>query len=176
MDRAFGDQVRILEDDRATETYVRRHASSTDVLHLASRGFVSRWNPLYSYVELRPDSENDGRLEVHEVFGLDLNARLVVLSACETALAAGLLEDVPAGEEWVGLVRAFLYAGASNVLATLWRVEDRATGELMDLFYRELARNRSPGAALAAAQREMLRHPETRDPFYWAAFTLTAGL
>jgi CHAT domain-containing protein len=155
---------------------VRQQANSIDILHLASRGLVSRWNPLYSYVELRPDSQNDGRLEVHEVFGLDLNARLVVLSACETALAAGLLEDVPAGEEWVGLVRAFLYAGASNVLATLWQVEDRATGELMDLFYRELAHNRSPSTALAAAQRKMLRNPDTRDPFFWAAFSLAGGL
>jgi CHAT domain-containing protein/tetratricopeptide (TPR) repeat protein len=176
LDRAFGDRARILEDDRATETYVRQQANSIDILHLASRGLVSRWNPLYSYVELRPDSQNDGRLEVHEVFGLDLNARLVVLSACETALAAGLLEDVPAGEEWVGLVRAFLYAGASNVLATLWQVEDRATGELMDLFYRELAHNRSPSTALAAAQRKMLRNPDTRDPFFWAAFSLAGGL
>ncbi len=175
LGQAFGDRAVVLEDGRATETYLRRHAASPDIVHLASRGVVSPWNPLFSYVELSADAENDGRLEVHEVFGLDLNARLVVLSACETGLATGLLEDVPAGDDWVGLVRAFLYAGASNVLATLWQVDDRATAELMELFYSELAQNRSPAAALAMAQREMLRRLDTRDPFYWAAFSLSGG-
>src|SRR5436190_529108 len=73
----------------------------------------------------------DGRLEVHEVFGLTLSADLVVLSACQTALGSGALADVPAGDDWVGLSRAFLSAGAAQVVATLWPVEDRATADLM---------------------------------------------
>ena len=83
------------------------------------------------------------------------------------------LVDVPGGDDWVGLVRAFLYAGASNVLATLWPVEDRATARLMERFYTELAAGRSESEALAAAQRWSLSNPATAHPFYWAGFTLS---
>ena len=76
---------------------------------------------LFSFVQLSGGGgDSDGRLEVHEVFGLSLSARLVVLSACQTGLASGAVADVPAGDDWVGLVRAFLGAGAQNVIATLW--------------------------------------------------------
>jgi CHAT domain-containing protein len=112
-------------------------------------------------------------LEVHEVFGLALRARLLVLSACQTALASGTVSDVPAGDDWVGLVRAFLGAGAQNVIATLWAVEDRATARLMTRMHRSLLADRSEIAALSQAQREALRNPATSDPFYWAGFVLS---
>jgi CHAT domain-containing protein len=130
---------------------------------------------LFSFVELAPQPGDDGRLEVHEVFGLDLHARLVVLSACQTALGSGALADVPAGDDWVGLVEGFLYAGAAHVMATLWPVEDRATAGLMEEFYTELAAGRPEAEALAGAQRQALRNPATADPFYWAGFTLSGG-
>ena len=131
-------------------------------------------NPLFSYVELSPDGATDGRLEVREVFDLRLRG-LVVLSACETAVGSGLLADVPAGDDWVGLVRAFLFAGASNVVASLWRVEDRATAVLMGRFYRELKAGHAPAAALSRAQRAMLSDPDYKEPFYWAGFTVNGG-
>ena len=107
------------------------------------------------------------------MFGLALQARLVVLSACRTALGAGALADVPEGDDWVGLVRAFLYAGAANVMATLWPVEDRSTARLMERFYTALAAGRSEAEALAEAQRAGLSNPATSHPFYWAGFTLS---
>jgi len=103
---------------------------------------------------------------------MHLDADLVVLSACETGLASGSRADVPPGDDWVGLVRSFLSAGASEVVATLWRVEDRATADLMSKFYQELASGEPARSALAAAQREMLDDPATQSPFYWAGFVL----
>jgi CHAT domain-containing protein len=172
IESSFGRQATALLGPAASESRVRDAAASYDILHLATLGVLNKANPLFSYVELSGDSVHDGRLEVHEVFGMDLAARLVVLSACETALASGFRADVPAGDDWIGLVRAFLFAGASNVVASLWRVEDRATAELMRLFYRSLKAGAGPSRALANAQRAMLDRRSTADPFFWAGFTV----
>jgi CHAT domain-containing protein len=99
----------------------------------------------------------------------------VVLSACQTGLGAGAVADVPPGDDWVGLVQGFLYAGASNVMATLWPVADVATARLMERFYRELAAGQPEAEALALAQRAALRNPGTAHPFFWAGFTLVRG-
>jgi CHAT domain-containing protein len=109
------------------------------------------------------------------VYGLDLAADLVVLSACQTGVGSGALGDVPAGDDWVGLTRAFLHAGANQVIATLWPVDDWATAALMASFYHAYGRNAHPRAALARAQRALLGAPATRHPFYWAGFALVAG-
>jgi len=114
-------------------------------------------------------------LEVHEVLGLTLHARLLVLSACQTALASGAVSDVPAGDDWVGLVRAFLGAGVEHVIATLWAVEDRSTAGVMERLHRRLRAGNSEVAALSEAQRETLRNPATSGPFYWAGFVLVGG-
>ena len=145
------------------------------LVHLASFGVLNKQNPLFSYVALRSAGDEDGRLEVHEIFGLSLKADLVVLSACQTALGAGALGDVPAGDDWVGLVQAFLYAGSARVLATAWPVADRPTASLMTMFYEELRTGVPEDVALARAQRAALRRPETGSPLYWAGFVLTGG-
>ena len=145
------------------------------VIHLATNGVLNKQNPLFSFVELAPTKGDDGRLEAHEVFGLRLAAKLVVLSACQTGLAAGALTDVPAGDDWIGLVRAFLSAGAEQVMASLWPVQDRATARLMEEFYRRYAVSDDPAAALAAAQRSLLSSRETSNPYYWAGFELVGG-
>src|SRR4029077_6392808 len=108
----------------ATEGVSRWDAPSRRILLLATCGVLNKQNPLFSFVDLAPDSAQDGRLEVHEVFGLHLAADLGVLSACQTGLGAGAVADGPAGDDWVGRTRAFLHAGAANVVATLWPVED----------------------------------------------------
>lgn len=159
----------------ATEKTFRAEASQADVIHLATNGVLNKRNPLFSFVELGAGGPDDGRLAVHEVYGLDLSARLVVLSACQTALGSGALEDVPLGDDWVGLVEAFLNAGAMNVLATLWPVEDETTAEVMGRFYREFRAGRPEAEALAEAQRAALRNPRTARPFYWAGFALNGG-
>ena len=100
---------------------------------------------------------------------LRLNARLVTLSACDTALGGGDFADVPSGDEFVGLSRAFLEAGSSAVLASLWKVDDQSTPVMMGRFYRAMKTHRGP-EALSLAQRAMIRNPQYRHPFYWAPF------
>ena len=173
--RIYGAGAQVLVGPQATEQAFRTLAPDQGIIHLATYGVLNKHNPLFSFVELGAGGGHDGRLEVHEVFGLTLNARLLVLSACQTGVGAGALADVPPGDDWVGLVNGFLYAGASNVLATLWPVADVATARLMERFYRELAAGRSEAEALALAQRAAVRETGTAHPFFWAGFTLVRG-
>jgi CHAT domain-containing protein len=176
--RLAGVDGRVLTGGAATEEAFRREAPAQRVLHLATYGVLNKQNPLFSFVELAPGGggAHDGRLEVHEVFGLDLTADLVVLSACQTGVGSGALADVPAGDDWVGLTRAFLHAGAGNVVATLWPVDDWATAALMERFYGASPVGADPARALAGAQRAVLAAPATAHPFYWAGFvTVGAG-
>jgi CHAT domain-containing protein/tetratricopeptide (TPR) repeat protein len=141
------------------------------ILHFATHGVLDPEQPLLSLLALtqidpagRPV---DGILPAHAIYDLDLPADLVVLSACETALG----RDVPGEGLISGLPRAFLYAGASRVIVSLWPVEDQSTRELMVLFYRGLfAEGLAPAAALQEAQRTMVR--AGRRPSQWAGFVL----
>ena len=123
----FGKNRLLLVGPQATEDAFKKSAGGYDVLHLATHGYFNRFNPLLSGLELEPDGREDGRLEVHEILGLRLNARLVVLSACDTALGGGYFAEVPAGDDIVGLTRAFLFAGSPSVVASLWAVTFRPT-------------------------------------------------
>jgi len=171
----FPRRSRALVGSRATEGSFKRLAGDYDILHLATHGFFNKVNPLFSGVQLEPDTQEDGRLEVHEILGLRLRASLVTLSACETALGSGYYSEVPAGDEFIGLTRAFLLAGSSSVLATLWEVNDRSTSEFMIGFYGKL-RGAEGDLALATVQRRMLAsHTRYRHPYYWAPFVLVGG-
>jgi CHAT domain-containing protein len=149
----------------ATEARVKTLLETVGLVHLATHGELSESDPLSSALLLVPGEKEDGRLEVRELFGLDLHARLVVLSACETGLG-----KLSRGDELVGLQRALLYAGTAAVLTTLWKVDDRASYELMRAFYDRLA-GAGPAEALRQAQLETIR--AFPHPFAWAAFGLT---
>ena len=172
--RLFGKGANVVVGSGATESVLRNDGPDYSVIHLATYGILNRRNPLFSFVSLAPEGGVEGRLEVHEVFGQQLRAHLLVLSACETGLASGAAADVPAGDDWLGLVRAFLFAGADNVMATLWPIEDRPTSRIIPQFYRALG-GRSPAAALAIAQREAIRDPRTAAPRRWAAFAVAGA-
>jgi CHAT domain-containing protein/tetratricopeptide (TPR) repeat protein len=142
------------------------------IVHFATHGVLDNENPGLSGIILSMFDEQgrelDGFLSLHEIYNLKLPVELVVLSACNTALGKQVK-----GEGLVGVVRGFMYAGAKRVVASLWKVDDEATGELMSRFYQEmLKRNRSPAAALRQAQLAMWRQEPWRPPFYWAAFVL----
>lgn len=173
--RIHGDRARVLVGAGATERAFRALAPEQGIVHLATYGVLNKHNPLFSYVELGAGGGEDGRLEVHEVFGLSLQARLLVLSACQTGLAAGALADVPPGDDWVGLAQAFLFSGASNVLATLWPIQDLATARFMERFYQELAAGRPEAEALTESQRAALDARGTAHPFFWAGFAMVTG-
>jgi CHAT domain-containing protein/tetratricopeptide (TPR) repeat protein len=166
---------RLLLGARASERAVRRALEDDDVVHIATHGVVNARNPMFSRVELarsrRDGPENDGRLEVHEVLRLGVRSPLVVLSGCETATADDWYGDPlrPAG--LTTLAQAFLHAGARNVAATLWRIDDVASAELVGSFYRAGAAA-DPALALALAQRAMIRSPGHAAPYYWAGYLL----
>jgi len=164
----------VLLGARATEGAFKRHADQYRVIHLATHGYFNRLNPLLSGIELEPDRKEDGRLEVHEILGLELNASLVTLSACDTGLASGYFTEVPAGDDFVGLTRAFLFAGSASVLASLWEVDDLSTLRLMRSFYRHLEKS-GKATALAEAQRA-LRTGRYRHPYFWAPFVLVGAM
>jgi CHAT domain-containing protein len=149
----------------ASEAGVKKVVETVGLVHFATHGELNESDPLSSAVLLVPGGGEDGRLEVREVFGLDLHARLVVLSACETGLG-----KLSRGDELVGLQRAFLYAGTPAVVTTLWKVDDRASYELVRAFYDRLD-TVGPVEALRQAQRETLH--AFPHPFAWAAFGLT---
>jgi CHAT domain-containing protein len=172
MARLEGDEVSVLRDGQASEERFLRDAGLYQVLHLATYGSLNKHNPLFSFVDLAPGAGADGRLEVHEVLGLDLAADLVVLSACQTALGSGASADIPEGDDWVGLTRAFLYAGAQRVVATLWAVEDRSIADLMERFHANRYAGLDDMTALAEAQRRLLADPVSAHPVHWAAAVL----
>jgi CHAT domain-containing protein len=136
-------------------------------------------NPLFTRLQLSPGSggpEDDGVLYVHEILGLESRSPLIFLSACETGVANAWSPAVVGGRDLTTLAQALLYGGAPAVVATLWRIEDSSAANLASSFYEGLARL-SPVEALARAQRELLSNPDTRAPFFWAAYVLNgAGL
>lgn len=154
--------------DAARERLLDADLARFRVLHLATHGRLDASRPERSGLVLSrfgPDGRRrDGLLDLETVHGLELGAELVVLSGCETALGRELR-----GEGLVGLVQGFLHAGARRVMASLWRVDDRATAELMERFYRALWRDDlTAPAALRRAQRALRREGELADPYYWA--------
>jgi len=148
----------------STETYFKENGSSYQYIHLATHGIMDPVQPLYSFLLFAPTDEDDGLLTVTEVFGLDLKASLVTLSACQTGLG-----DLSKGDDIIGLSRAFLYAGSPAVIVSLWSVADQPTALLMTTFYKNLE-DRSPQEALSIAQREVMK--QYPAPYYWAPFQL----
>jgi CHAT domain-containing protein/tetratricopeptide (TPR) repeat protein len=142
------------------------------VIHFATHGIIDNDHPELSGVVLSLFNDKgepqDGFLRLHDIYNLKLPVDLVVLSACSTALGREIV-----GEGLIGLVRGFMYAGSRRVLASLWKVDDEATSELMTRFYRALfERGLAPSAALQAAQVELLKTKRWSHPFYWAGFVL----
>jgi len=172
----FGPSSRVVVGKEATKTLFKQVAGDYDYLHLATHGSLNRNAPSLSALELEPDEENDGRLDLFEIAGMKLHARLITLSACETALGEGYFTKTPGGDEFVGLTRAFLSAGGRNVLASLWEVNDASTRDLMVRFYRHLFAS-GAAEALAHAQQELRRSDvHYRHPYYWAAFVMSGPI
>ena len=167
-------------------------APRAQILHFAAHAVADRSSPLESYIALssrpRPGADN-GFLQAWEVMmQMRLRAHLVVLSACDTARGRE-----SAGEGMLGLTHAFHYAGAPQVMASLWPVSDQATAQLMRSFYERIALGETPDSALRSAQLEML-HGEERSwltrmfspeeieprrawqhPYFWAGFQLSGA-
>jgi CHAT domain-containing protein/Tfp pilus assembly protein PilF len=142
------------------------------IIHFATHGLINAERPeltgiVLSLVDERGEPQN-GFLRLDDIYNMRLSADLVVLSACQTALGKEI-----EGEGLIGLARGFMYAGASRIVASLWKVDDVATAELMKRFYHGMLKGRlRPAAALRAAQVSMMNTERWRSPYYWAGFTL----
>ncbi len=174
--RRFGDGAVVRIGREATETMVKEEAGKYDLLHIATHFTVDDRDPMHSSLDLAPSSRDDGKLEVREVMDLPVDADLVVLSGCFTAAGGGTVCRLPDSDDWVGLTRAFIHAGAPSVVATLWPVNDRSTSRFMDRFY-QLLPTLGKSAALARTQRDMIAGlipgaAECADPYHWAPFVL----
>ncbi len=142
------------------------------IIHFATHGIINSERPELSGIVLSLlDSEGrsqNGFLRLHDIYNLRLPADLVVLSACST----GLGKDVR-GEGLIGLTRGFMYAGAGGVVASLWKVDDDATAELMKHFYEAMfKKGLSPAAALRDAQLAVSQQQRWQSPYYWAGFVI----
>jgi CHAT domain-containing protein len=154
-------------DSLASELIFRERAQHYDILHLACHAELNSSYPLYSGLLLAPGGGYDGELDVHEIFTLNLNAYLVVLSSCQTGL--GQLTN---GDELVGLSRAFICAGTQSLISSLWAVDDESTGYLMECLYRNL-QNHSMVESLQMAQFDT--KTKYKDLYHWAPFVLIGG-
>lgn len=164
-------EVDLFLGPEATEDHVKqdRLLSAARRIHFATHAFLSDVRPELSGLVLArsENSAEDGLLQVYEIFNLELDAELIVLSACESGLGRTV-----AGEGLIGFARAFLYAGTPSLVVSLWSVEDASTADLMIEFYRRLQQGAGVGEALRAAKLGVLEREERAHPYYWAPFVL----
>ncbi len=180
------DRRRTYLDREASEERAKAVGRDARIVHFATHAYVDDRSPfdsglVLSIPETLAEGRDNGLLQVWEIFeSVRLDADLVVLSACDTGIG-----EIRGGEGIIGLTRAFQYAGARSVLASLWRVEDEATAELMERFYRHLRAGKAKDEALRAAQLELIRRPlrvpdgrggwterNAAAPYFWAALQL----
>lgn len=180
IEKYFPDRQRqVATRKQASPTaYLSSHPEQFAYIHFVAHGTASRLSPLDSAIILSRDpassaaSQDDSfKLYARDIIGTQpLRAQLVMVSAC---YSAG--KRTYSGEGLVGLSWAFLRAGAHNVVAALWDVSDTSASQIVDAFYSELSKGKTPGAALRAAKLTLLRGAAFRNPFYWAAFQLYTG-
>lgn len=154
--------------DRVLNTDLKNYK----IIHFATHGVLDEKHPdLSGIVMSRYDEDgkqNEAFIRAQDIYGLNVNADLIVLSACNS----GTGKEVR-GEGVVGLSSAFLSAGARSVVSSLWKVDDKATEKMMREFYSAMAGgDMTVSQALRAAQLKMIQDPQYNSPFYWAAFTV----
>ena len=180
-DWLLGNKTSVYLESQADEENLKKiMLKNYRYIHFATHGFANKTTPDLSGLLLAhdPSSAEDGVLFLGEVYNLELNADLVTLSACESGIGKSVK-----GEGLLSLSRGFLYAGAKNLLVSLWKADDQATSELMLAFYQELLKGKSKAEALRDAKLQLMerewqksepRHlgTEYADPSCWASFIL----
>jgi CHAT domain-containing protein/Tfp pilus assembly protein PilF len=167
------DRMRALDFEASRTTALRPELGEYRIVHFATHGLLNNIHPELSGIVLslvdKEGRPQDGFLRLQDIYNLKLSAELIVLSACQT----GLGKEIK-GEGLVGLTRGFMYAGAPRIVASLWKVDDRATSELMKRFYQGMLGPEAlrPAGALRQAQLSIWKQKQWREPYYWAAFVL----
>ncbi|HYV06427.1 MAG TPA: CHAT domain-containing protein [Blastocatellia bacterium] len=167
-----GQPLKALDFAASRATAMSPELGQYRILHFATHSLLNNQQPELSGIVLSLVDEQgrpqDGFLRLYEIYNLKLEADLVVLSACQTALGKEIK-----GEGLVGLTRGFMYAGTPRVVASLWKVSDEATAELMKRFYQKMLKDGlRPAAALRAAQVSMLKEKPWMPAYNWAGFVL----
>jgi len=158
--------------DASRKAVINSNLGEFRIIHFATHGLIDSRYPALSSLAFSQFDElgrkQDGFLRLHDIYNLNLNADLVALSACSTALGREI-----SGEGLAGLTQGLFYSGSSSVLASLWQVPDRATAELMKLFYQNLLdKKQEPASALRNAQLDLSSMPRWKSPYFWSAFVL----
>ena len=163
----YSPNANIFLGSNATESNFNNQSTKFGIIHLATHSLVNEALPLFSSIALSKENGEDGFLEAREIIQMELNAQLVILSACKTAFGKQI-----AGEGMFGLTRAFFTAGIPSVVASLWQVEDNATKVLMVEFHKRLKEGKTPDLALKGAQIYMIKNSGYTDPVFWSPFIL----
>lgn len=153
----------------ATESNFKRELINADIIHLATHAVLDDRDPLYSKLVLAKDDDEDGLLHAYELYGMDIKASLVSLSACNTGFG-----EYYGGEGIMSLARGFMQAGVPNVLMSLWAVPDKSTSEVMSSFYNHLKSGKNKSQALRQAKIDYINKSDqiTAEPYFWAGFVL----
>ena len=172
-------KVTVRIDAEASERSFRNALISGNVVHAATHGLMNYRNPLFSRIELSrglvaSGSENDGRLEVREVLGLDVKSPLVFLNGCETGALDSWSSDGVRATGDLAISQALLSAGAQNVASALWRIDDAGASVFSKTFYQAL-HSQNASAAFAVAQRSVAGMPGYASPYYWAGYVLSGS-
>jgi len=160
----------LLEKKASENALKNTNLSDYKYLHFATHGFVNESKPELSKIFLSPDNQEDGSLFSGEIYNLNMDVSLVTLSACETGL--GKLEK---GEGVMGLSRALMYAGAQNLIVSLWKVSDISTADLMISFYSDLVYKTDHltfANSLRKAKIGLINSEKYNEPYFWAPFIL----
>jgi CHAT domain-containing protein len=167
------ERMQALDFEASRTSAFRPELGEYRIIHFATHGLLNNIHPELSGIVLSLVDESgqpqDGFLRLQDIYNLKLPVDLVVLSACQT----GLGKEIK-GEGLIGLARGFMYAGAPRIVASLWKVDDRATSELMKRFYQGMLGPEAlrPAEALRQAQLSIWKEKQWRAPYYWAAFVL----
>ena len=163
----YSPNANIFLGSNATESNFNNQSTKFGIIHLATHSLVNEALPLFSSIAFSKENGEDGFLEAREIIQMELNAQLVILSACKTAFGKQI-----AGEGMLGLTRAFFTAGIPSVVASLWQVEDNATKVLMVEFHKRIKEGNTPDLALKGAQIYMIKNSGYTDPLFWSPFIL----
>lgn len=171
VEKQWGINVDILLHSQATKDKFMQKLAHTDIAHLATHGFVDRANPFVSGLALFPNNDKFGTNDIffhYELYNMDLNANLVVLSACNTGVGS-----IDSAEGILAIPRGFIFAGVPNVIASLWKVHDQKTKQFMVEFYNHLLNGNSYAEALRRAKLHFISTGYL--PMDWAGFVLIGG-
>ena len=167
-------QSTVVTGQLATKMTFQQKAKKSDILHLATHGYIDHETPLYNsrLSFFKSDTTIDGDLYIHELYGLDLNSNLAVLSACNSGIGT-----YNTGNGVVSLARGFKFAGCNNIVQSLWSVDDQTTAQLIDQFFKNCRDGQQIGRSLSQAKRQMLASIPAEQshlfhPFYWSGLIL----